>query len=91
MISYILRFFIRKGEGKRIEYFQINLGYTEQIKDIKEYIKGWMFEKRIDLFLNILQVERSKEVGFLSNSYITMDLDNLRDTLEEKLGIKVGL
>ena len=59
------------------------------IKDIKREVRGWTVEKGCDLYLNILQTERSKEVGFFSNSYISIDMDELKTTLEERLNIKV--
>ena len=47
--------------------------------------------KRFDLFQNILQVEQSWEKGFFSNSYISIDMEELQNILETKLNIKVDI
>jgi len=39
----------------------------------------------------MLQIERVKEAGFFSNSYLSMDLYEIRDILENKLNYKVGI
>ena len=40
----------------------------------------------------MLQVEQSKEAGHFDNSYISIDLHSLRDSLKVKLdGVKVEL
>ena len=39
----------------------------------------------------MLQTEQSKEAGFFSNSHISIDMLELRDRIEEKLGVKVGI
>ena len=44
-----------------------------------------MLEKGCDLYPNILQSERSEEAIFFSNSYILMDMDKLKATLENQL------
>ena len=75
--AYIPKFYIRKGSGKRTDYIQIKLGYVEQIKDIKDEIRGWMVTKAVDIFLNILQATCLKEIGFFSNFILTMDLKEL--------------
>ena len=50
-----------------------------------------MVSKGVDIFLNILQAIRSKEIRFFSNSHLTMDLEELQNTIETKLEIKVEL
>jgi len=50
-----------------------------------------MFDRGFDLYSNMLQVERSKEAGFFSNSHISIDMLELQDRLEEKLNVKVGI
>ena len=52
--NYILRFYVRKGSGKYTEYYQLSIGYTETIKDIKNAISRWMVEKGNDIFPNKL-------------------------------------
>ena len=37
---YILRFFTKRGVGLRTEYFQIYLGYVEEVKDIKHNMRA---------------------------------------------------
>ena len=36
-------------------------------------------------------MERAKEVGFFSNSHLSIDLYEIRDILENKLNYKVGI
>ena len=48
-------------------------------------------EKGADMYPNMLQAERVKEAGFFSNSHIIMDMEEIRDELEERLGFKVGV
>ena len=50
-----------------------------------------MVEKGFDLYPNMLQIEYSKEAGFFSNSHMSMNISELKDRLEEKLNIKVGI
>ena len=39
----------------------------------------------------MLQTVHSKEAGFFSNSHISMDMEELRDILEDTLNFKVGI
>ena len=39
----------------------------------------------------MLQTVHSKEAGFFSNSHISMDMEALRDILEDTLNFKVGI
>ena len=38
--DYIPYFFVKKGSEPRVDYFQINLGHTELIADLKFNMKG---------------------------------------------------
>ena len=69
----------------------MKLGYVEQIKDIKDEIRSWIITNDIDIFLNMLQAIRLKEIGFFSNSFLTMGLKELQEKIKAKLDIKVGL
>ena len=52
------------------------------IDDIKHNMKGWFLDRSNDLFPNILQVEQVREVGFLSNSFVTIDLKSLQESIK---------
>jgi len=55
-------------------------------------MRGWFIEQGNELYYHMLQAEKVKEAVFFSNSHITMDLEALKETLEQELGdIKVGL
>ena len=54
MNGYIPRFFVKKGVSKRVEYYQMNIGHVEIIKDIKHKMRGWFVEKGADMYLNML-------------------------------------
>ena len=74
-----------------MEYIQIQFRYAESIQDIKREVWGYMVEKGYNFYSNMLQMERAKEAGLISNSYISMDLLEIKDILENKLGCKVGI
>ena len=56
--GYIPRFYTQKGTGSRIEYFQLYIRHIYSIQEIKSNINIWMQEHGIDIYVNILQVER---------------------------------
>ena len=90
--GYIPKFFIRRGAGRRTEYLQLHIGHVNDINDIKRDMYGWMQEQGNDIYRNMLQAERYREIGFFTNSHITMDLPRLQGVIEEKIyPIKVGL
>jgi hypothetical protein len=45
-------------------------------------MKGWFIDKGHDLFLNMLQVKRAREIGFFSNSFIIIDLEEIKEVIE---------
>ena len=51
----------------------------------------WLQQGEHALYVDMLQAERKRETGFLTNSYFTMDLELLKETMEEDIGCKVGL
>ena len=53
--------YVPKGEGKTTEYLKLNVGHVERMKNVKREMKGWIASKGVDIFLNMLQIERSKE------------------------------
>ena len=74
-----------------MEYLQVKIGHLESIKDLKREMRGLMVDKGYNLYLNILETECYKEAGFFSNLYISIDILELRDIIEEKLQVKVGI
>ena len=44
-----------------------------------------------DIYYNMLQTEKSIEAGFFSNSHATMNLEVLKEEIEEKMNFKVEL
>ena len=62
------------------------------MKDIKQTMFGWIKEQGHDIFVNILQTERCREIRFFSNSHVAMDLSCLKEKTETKIPpIKVGI
>jgi len=43
------------------------------------------------MYRNMLQVEKVQEVGFFSNSHVSMDLETLQTEIKKELEFKVGL
>ena len=80
--GYIPWFFVKKGIESRSDYFQINLGYSELLSDLKYNIKGWFLDNRHDLYLNMLQVEMAREAGFFTFLHILIDLEELKGAIE---------
>ena len=91
LCTYVPKLFIKKGKGARIEYIQLQFGHTESFISIKKNIKGWLQIHSCDIYYNILQIEKSIKAGFFSNSHATMDLEVLKEEIEEKMNFKVGL
>ena len=44
-----------------------------------------MQEHGIDIYVNMLQVEGSREIGFFINSFIMMDLHRMKEKMEAKI------
>ena len=47
--------------------------------------------KNCDIFYNMLQTEKAQEAGFFSNSHPIVDLDVLKEEIEQEAQIKVEL
>ena len=88
---YIPQLFVRQEGGNRIEYLQLWIGYYAPFANIKRDMWRWLKQEGYDIYRNLLQVEQSQEVGFFTYSHQTMDLEALKEVIEEKAGIEVEL
>ena len=52
---------------------------------------GWLKQEGCNIYYNMLQVEQLQEVGFFIYSHQTMDLEALKEVIDKKVGIEVGL
>ena len=51
----------------------------------------WLKQEGYNIYHNMLQIEQSQEVEFFTYSHQTIDLEALKEVIEEKVGIEVGL
>ena len=91
--SYFPRFMNRKDQKniKFDEYISINIGHSVDLSELILDLGTWLQQGEHTLYVDMLQAERKRETGFLTNSYFTMDLELLKETMEEDIGCKVGL
>ena len=73
------------------EYVNINFGHSEDLKELIKDMSSWFKNGSHAMYIDMLQAERRKEAGFFINSFSSMDLDILRDTIESTIQYKVGL
>ena len=93
LTSYFPKFMNKKKTDNKTfnKYVKINIGHSVEILDLIGDLGTWFQNGEHAMYVDMLQCERSKEAGFLTNSYFTMDLEVLREYLEDVLGCKVGL
>ena len=91
--NYLPRFMNRKNEdkGRFNENVSIYIVHSEYLEDLQLDLGTWMNNGNHALYIEMLQVERKKEAGFFTNSLNSMDKINLAETLEAKIGFRVGL
>ena len=91
--SYLPRFMNRKVKTttKYDEYVSIQLGHSVDLDELLLDMGTWLQNGEHALYIDMLQAERKREVGFLTNSYFTMDLDVLKTVIETAIGCNVGL
>ena len=91
--SYLPRFMNRKVKTstKYDEYVSIQLGHSVELEELLLDLGTWLQNGEHALYIDMLQAERKREVGFFTNSYFTMDLDVLKTVLEKEIGCNVGL
>ena len=91
--SYFPRFVFRQTSDKpsHDEYVKINLGHFSDVEDLLVDLGTWFQKGKHSMYIDMLQAERTKEVGFFTNSFFTMDLTNIQDQIEPIIGCSVGL
>ena len=91
--SYLPRFMNRKikNSSKYDEYVSIYIGHSVDLEELLLDLGTWLQNGEHALYVDMLQAERKREVGFLTNSYFTMDLNVLKTVLEQAIGCNVGL
>ena len=91
--SYLPRFMNRKVTGNKPydEYVSVQLGHSVDLDDLLLDMGTWLQSGSHALYIDMLQAERKREVGFLTNSFFTMDLDVLKTVMEKAIGCNVGL
>lgn len=77
--------------GAQDEYVSFNIGHSIDIQEILKDIAVWLKAGQHAVYVDMLQCERKKDAGFFVNSFFSMDLQVLRETIQNAIGYKVGL
>ena len=92
LTSYFPRFMNKKAkQTKHDEYVSIRIGHIINLEELAIDLGTWLRKGSHALYIDMLQAERKREAGFFTNSYFTMDLQALREVIEETIGCKIGL
>jgi hypothetical protein len=90
--TYLHKFYIGKKDNQPLTtYPSIHIGHNKRIPEIREELQFWLNAGKHGLFVKMLQVESSSEIGWLLYSTKAMDAGALVDEISELIGLQVGL
>ena len=89
--TYLNRLYLSRPGSNMTVYINIHLGHNLDFNDIREALQSWLSSANHRLFLKMLQVEESAEIGWLIYLTREMDASALADEIADMIGINVGL
>ena len=85
------KLFLHRGNAQQTHYPQFRIGHDVDMNSILETMSNWLNKSRHGIYENMLQAERSNEIGWLLYSTQQMDAGALADEISTAIKKDIGL